>query len=226
MIIYDKDQFEKSLYKDLINVTCSTCGLEFQRTKAHVITATKRYENGNMFCCRECHNTHKGYKKPIEVSCKQCDITFLKQYGQIKQTLNNFCSRSCAATYNNQHKKHGTRRSKLEAHLEEYIRKTYPSLILICNSKEAIESELDFYFPELNLAIELNGIFHYEPIYGKEKLEKIQNNDDRKFQACLERNIELCIIDSSHIKNLTEKCKLEMEKIIKNIIDKVLENRR
>jgi len=49
----------------------------------------------------------------------------------------------------------------------------------------------------LKLAFELNGIFHYEPIYGPKKLSSIQNNDHRKFQACAEAGISLCIIDTS-----------------------------
>lgn len=53
------------------------------------------------------------------------------------------------------------------------------------------------YFPSLKLAFELNGIFHYEPIYGSDKLSSIQNNDHRKFAACHEAGISLCIIDTS-----------------------------
>lgn len=51
----------------------------------------------------------------------------------------------------------------------------------------------------MKLAFELNGIFHYEPIYGDKKLNQIQNNDTRKFQACLEKGIEMCIIDVSSL---------------------------
>ena len=76
-----------------------------------------------------------------------------------------FCNHSCAATYNITHKTVGTRRSKLEVWLESQLRELYPNLTLLPNDKTAINSELDFYFPELKLAFELNGIFHYEPIY-------------------------------------------------------------
>lgn len=63
---------------------------------------------------------------------------------------------------------------------------------------------MDIYIPVLSLAFELNGIFHYEPIYGEGKLLSIQNNDDRKFQACLEHDIELCIINSSEQKTVNK----------------------
>lgn len=35
------------------------------------------------------------------VKCKQCNKEFDKQPNQIKKGSNNFCSRSCAAKYNN-----------------------------------------------------------------------------------------------------------------------------
>ena len=67
----------------------------------------------------------------------------------------------------------------MEVYLEEQIRKNYSSLELLCNDKTTINSELDFYFPGLKLAIELNGILHFEPIYGDKKLDQIQNNDHK-----------------------------------------------
>ena len=88
------------------------------------------------------------------------------------------------------------------------------------NRKDAINSELDIYIPELKLAFELNGIFHYESIYGSEKLNQIQNNDNRKFQACLEQGIELCIIDTSWIKHNTLP---KMTKVL-SIVEKVIDN--
>jgi len=81
--------------------------------------------------------------------------------------------------------------------LEQQLPALYPSLEFHFNRKDAIISELDIYIPSLKLAFELNGIFHYEPIYGPEKLAQIQNNDERKYQACIERGIELCLIDVS-----------------------------
>ena len=47
----------------------------------------------------------------------------------------------------------------------------YSDLTFSCNQKEIIGSELDFYFPTLKLAIQINGPLHYYPIYGKKKLD-------------------------------------------------------
>lgn len=92
--------------------------------------------------------------------------------------------------------------------------------MILFNDKTTINSELDIYIPSLKLAFELNGIFHYEPIYGKDKLSKIENNDSRKIQACNERNIEICIIDISSLKNFKPHKANSFLNIITNIISK------
>lgn len=148
----------------------------------------------------------QAYKKPsLEVTCLTCNIRFKKKDIEVKRSPNHFCTMSCAATYNNKHKKYGTRRSKLEVWLEQELTKLYPELVFQFNSKEAIGSELDIYIPSLNLAFELNGIFHYEPIYGDRKLGQIQVNDQNKFQACQTKGISLCIIDVSRLINFKPK---------------------
>ena len=78
---------------------------------------------------------------------------------------------------------------------------------------------MDIYIPSLNLAFELNGIFHYEPIFGESKLQQIQNNDQRKFQACLYKNIELCIIDTSHHKYVKPSTSKKYLDIVVYLID-------
>lgn len=133
-----------------------------------------------------------------------------------------FCNNHCSALYANSHKTVGTRRSKLEVWLEARLRELYPSLTLLPNDKTAINSELDFYFPELKLAFELNGIFHYEPIYGAEKLASIQNNDHRKFAACAEAGISLCIIDSSRMVHFKEPKARVFLDLIHNVVDQQL----
>lgn len=65
------------------------------------------------------------------------------------------------------------------------------------NSKTIIGTELDVYFPTLRLAVELNGIFHYNPIYGTDKLIRIQQNDKQKEIRCHELGIEMIVIDTS-----------------------------
>jgi len=185
-----------------IELTCDNCGISFQRINA-VHRQSLIRKNEHRFCSSECLKDFRN--NTVKLECVQCHQHFLRKRCVItanrrKNKSNRcFCSKSCAATYNNLHKTTGTRRSKLEIWLESQLQTLYPNLEILFNNKEIINSELDIYFPSLKLAFELNGIYHYEPIHGPEKLAGIQNNDHRKFQACLEQNIELCIIDTSHL---------------------------
>jgi hypothetical protein len=113
----------------------------------------------------------------------------------------------------------GLHRSKLECFIENTLKRKYKKLDIRYNDTETINSELDIYIPSLKLAFELNGIFHYEPIYGEEKLASVKNNDNRKFQACLEKNIELCIIDTTSQKCFSQKSSKKFVDIIEKIID-------
>jgi hypothetical protein len=141
------------------------------------------------------------YLNPLK--CKQCNTIISYRKYLVRKSEKTYnpnsisCSRSCATTYQNTHKAIGIRRSKLEAYIEEQLTLLYPNLVVHYNRKDTINSELDIYIPTLKLAVELNGIFHYEPIFSPEQLARSQNNDQRKMQACIERGIELCVIDTS-----------------------------
>jgi hypothetical protein len=152
------------------------------------------------------------------INCVQCHCEFYRQLHEINPT-NNFCSYSCAAVYANSHKTHGNRRSKLEIWIEHELKKLYPCLEFQFNKTAAINAELDIYVPSLNLAFELNGIFHYEPIFSEEKLNDVQNNDRRKFQLCLDKKIELCVINTSDQNRFSPKTSGIYLSIIKTIIN-------
>ncbi len=71
------------------------------------------------------------------------------------------------------------------------------------------------------MAIELNGILHYEPIYGEDKLSQIQTNDERKFKACVEKGIELCWLDTSSFNNFKiDKAQKYLQTVIQLIDNK------
>lgn len=129
-----------------------------------------------------------------------------------------FCSHSCAAKWNNAHKTKGTRVSKLEHWIAKRLPELHPNLEFHFNRKDTINGELDIYIPSLKLAFELNGIYHYEPIYGSDKLASIRSNDERKFQACIEQGIELCILDVSSMEYFKPIKAQKFLDIITNII--------
>ena len=66
--------------------------------------------------------------------------------------------------------------------------------------------------------IEFNGIFHYKPIYGQEKLRRIQEIDKQKLYSCLQAEVELSVIDISRIVHLTQGAKEECWKVVKELV--------
>lgn len=176
------------------------------------------------YCSSVCQSADKN--KQLDIECANCKTPLKKHLSEVTGSKSGkcFCSKSCAVTYNNTNKTHGNRRSKLETWLETELTKLYPGIDFHFNRKDAINSELDIYLPSLRLAFELNGIFHYEPIYGDTKLNQIQNNDHRKFQACIEAGISLCIIDSSGLKYFKPSNAMKYLGIIKDIIDDKVSN--
>jgi len=172
-------------------VDCQNCGKQTAKSNGRYNETVK---NGwNFFCSIKCRYAYQ--EKGKEFSCAWCSETILKTPAEIRKTKTNiFCSKSCAARYNNRHKQTGTRRSKLECYLEQQLKLNLPKLNFLCNSKIPSGAELDFYFPELELAIEINGFLHFQPIYGFDKLKRIQEIDKEKVDKCCRAGVELYVI--------------------------------
>lgn len=202
------------------DVICAQCGKPFKYNAAKLKYALENGEQTNVYCSNECCRKH--HTTAVNITCLWCNNSFTKILSQFKRTKNHFCSQSCAAKYSNRHKKHGTRRSKLEVFLESKIKSNYPDLEVQYNSTNAIEMELDIFIPKLILAIEINGIFHYQPIYGETKLQSINANDDRKRELCLEKKINLITIpclDKYINKKIQERYWEMVNKIISGRLD-------
>jgi len=213
--LYTQEQFDNAKSTDKLLCQCYQCNDAFLILKKYITHELKHNNNQCKFCSKLCYTSNKDTKTII--NCSNCNTTFKKRCAI--QTKNNFCSQSCSTSYNNKHKSHGTRRSKLESYLETQLTILYPNLLIDYNKKDAIGSELDIFIPSLNLAFELNGIFHYEPIYGSGKLDQIQNNDQNKFKLCIENKIDLCIIDTSAQKYVKPTTSQKYLDIITNIIN-------
>lgn len=94
--------------------------------------------------------------------------------------------------------------SKLEKWLQPRLKEAYPNLLMEFNEK-TIGSELDIYIPGMKLAFEVNGRFHYEPVFSEAHLKAIKANDAAKHEQCRRNNIELVTIDARELKYLTHK---------------------
>lgn len=201
--LFTEKEYAVAKSKDLLLVECYICEKPFHKRKAEIKRALGgKSTHCGKFCSTQCiHLAQCEYETVFsQVECKQCKRTFEKRNREIAKSKNNFCSRSCSATYHNTHKQTGNRRSKLEKWIEQKLGEKYQNLKIDYNEKTQINSELDIYIDQFKLAFELNGIFHYEPIYGDNKFNQTKNNDNRKFQACIEKGIELCVIDTSGLK--------------------------
>lgn len=60
----------------------------------------------------------------------------------------------------------------------------------------------DFYVPTYNLLIEFDGIHHFKPVYGEEKLRQQKAKDKIKDRWCAKRNWPLLRISCFEMKDL------------------------
>ena len=221
--LYSQTDFDSCKPSEKLPCECYHCCNTFYAMKKNINHEINHPRGRIKFCSRKCLALTKEIKRNI--ICSNCMVEMVKRPSEINSSKsgNYFCCQSCAATFNNKNKTTGNRRSKLEIWLEEQLILTYPNLPIDFNKKSAIGSELDIYIPSLNIAFELNGIFHYEPIYGTNKLNQIQSNDISKSKACYDNKIDLCIIDTStqsYFKPLTSQKYLDI--IIKIINERIL----
>lgn len=199
-----QQEFDNLKTTEKVPLHCPVCNKDFSRTKKRLLENNKK---GLVlkYCSNACQKFLKTQEVTKECSCLNCFKTIFKKGWELRKSKNTFCSKTCATTYNNKNKTHGTRRSKLEKYLEEQLTILYPNLEILYSNKTIINSELDIYIPSLKLAFEIQGIFHYEPIYGQEKLEQIQKNDKEKIKICKELNIKLIHIDTRTHNYITDK---------------------
>jgi very-short-patch-repair endonuclease len=68
-------------------------------------------------------------------------------------------------------------------------------VVYVRNDRNVIKPlELDFYFPDLKFAVEINGPTHYRPIYGEEALAASKARDKRKRDLCKKLGIKLRVV--------------------------------
>jgi hypothetical protein len=184
-------------------MNCKLCHIEFKPNKM----------KSQLYCGWNCFQ--KSLKKPARY-CKECNQLLTEKWKL------QFCGRSCATTYNNKNRKIGTRRSKLEKFIEEELSKKFSKDEILFNNKKIIGRELDIYFPKLKLAIEINGPFHYRPIYGEEKFNRIKEIDKQKKVLCEQNEIELLSINTQEQLQFSEKSSIVyIEEILRRVDERL-----
>jgi len=204
----------------LIQLQCACCNKIFNRSlalyKHRKYGKCDRYKN--TFCTSQCQ--HKFKIKQIKVKCGFCGKELKRRPKEIKKSKsgNSFCGSSCAAKYNNQFKRQ-SRRSQIEVKFYNLLAKEFPQLNILPNDKNMLSGlEVDIAIPSLKLAIEWNGIVHFKPIYGKNKLDKVQQIDAKKLKIAANKNINLIVIpDFVSNDKILQKAFVECCNIIKNL---------
>jgi hypothetical protein len=168
---------------------CGHCNKKFNKKTYEI----KRVPNH--FCSRKCKGLSQALTRII-TKCSSCSKTLEVQRHALKKSKSgrSFCDKSCAASFNNQLKRK-SRRSKCEIMLYEMLKNRFPNVAMMAGDKTMLNGyEVDIAIPSLNLAIEWNGIVHFLPIYGKDKLHRVQTNDQKKLSLAAEKGIELIVI--------------------------------
>lgn len=100
--LYTEIEFEEAKSTDLLPCKCIICNNTFYKQKRVIKRTTNNYDgnNGN-FCSRQCVRKSQGGSKLIK--CANCGKEHKSKNSEIKKSKsgNNFCSKSCAAVYNN-----------------------------------------------------------------------------------------------------------------------------
>lgn len=229
MLSYNEIKQNMDLIKDykkddLIELICSSCNKIYKVKKKSIVATLYRGFVNNNFCSIRCNADYRNSISPAnEFACDNCNTPIKRTPSHLKKHKHGFCSQSCSGQYYNKHKTHGFRRSKLEMWLEEQLKQIYPTLNILFNNRNTFGIELDIFVPELKIAFELNGIFHYEPIFGKDKLDNILLRDKNKVALCREQGIAVAILDVSRETNFKPSKSQKYLDIICNIINELLD---
>ena len=218
--LFTEDEFISAKGETLLPMKCEYCGKIFYKPKKEIKYAEKHRPTTCRFCSMSCSRSKRGFNTNCAFCGKELKIKHYAYNDSVSKLF--FCSHSCSCSYHNAHKVSGFKRSHLESYIEGELSKLYPNIVINYNDRSIIDYELDIFIPKLNIAFELNGIFHYKPIFGNEKLKKIQTIDEAKIVKCKEKKILLYVINISSQKHFTTQSSEVFLNMIKNIIDENL----
>lgn len=122
---------------------------------------------------------------------------------EVIQILKNYVPRCRGALRENLLKRGGT--SAAEGVIGDILKSLDIKLVQgerpewLRNSEGSI-LQLDFYLPLFNIALEIQGPYHYRDLFGKpDRLSRRQENDRFKIKTCLKRGVSMIWMDSAGI---------------------------
>jgi ribosomal protein L33 len=202
-------QIQNSPRGAIITLLCHACGIEFQRKKSEVMKSIRK---GKKFSCSVgCSNrlSNSGLQRFVTLKCDECGQEFtrvMKDYrkNQLRNAAKLYCNKHCAMIALNKSPRSSRPTSSHEVIMSQIIKDNYDNNICIFNNVRDVfpdNLEIDIWIPSVCLAIELNGVCHFYPIYGEDRLKKTQSNDYKKSMLAQKMNINLLTIDTSSLKS-------------------------
>ena len=100
--IFTQEEFNNSKPNDKLELECISCHNHFFKDKDYIQSVINGW-NGHScnFCSKKCSGEFKKIGKIVK--CKNCQKEFYKKKCDL--SVNNFCSHSCSATFNNKKRK-------------------------------------------------------------------------------------------------------------------------
>ena len=151
----------------------------------------QRLKNPNI----EIVGEYVGAHEKIECKCLKCGATFYLRADHIKRGIGHS----------------GCNKSLGEERTETYLKNNGYRYICQYRFDDCIRKErsmpFDFYLPDLNIAIEYDGIQHYQPVMtfgGEEAFAELKLNDAFKTEYCYKNNIKLIRIPYTEYNTISE----------------------
>lgn len=111
MKIIDKRSLKSLKSRDKVLLACYICNKNFSAPKHAVQSVLKggNRKNRLKYCSRVCQS--KGLSTGKRIKCFYCDMIFYREAGKIRE--NNFCSKSCSASFNNSKRKRSAKEKNI-----------------------------------------------------------------------------------------------------------------
>ena len=192
----DKYDYSRVVYKNSMEKVCIICpthGEFWQRPVDHLHNhGCAKCSGVGKFSTEEfikvsnaVHNGYYDYSRVNYVNNRKKVCIICPEHGEFwQQPSHHMNGHGCPKCY----------KSKLESDIIELLENN--SVKYEYNHRYSFldNLQLDFYIPELKIAIECQGVQHFAPVKawgGKEKLEMSKHNDKKKYLLCEKEGIRL-----------------------------------
>ncbi len=96
-----QEEFNKAKSLSKIQIECQECFKVFETVKKNILKGYKDRNSFVSFCSAACSVTNRTKDLSKTVECSNCKTEITKTLTDLNKSVNHFCSRSCAASFNN-----------------------------------------------------------------------------------------------------------------------------